>query len=236
VLQKRFFSGLESAAEKAKEDTEDRKFLEVLGKITSGIAPLIGNLIQDYCNNKRFEILEELMNDIVRRLKPFEAYITGEYFKTDDFLFTVLNIINLYLRERVSEKREGFKMLLVNNIITGGANVEKEEEYIHILNDMSRLEFLILKWFYSGEFQDWERKEPEREGKLERNIRMEVVRRNGLDIRDFDVAITRLHNKGFFEHEGFGADGHLWRLEIFQGMLNDMGKRFLNYINEYQKP
>lgn len=124
------------------------KIIEIGTKAIVASIPYIGGAINsvmsDINANRKFKRFEEFIDELKIGVESLKE-INKEYIKEDDFLDLFEQTSRYIMQERVKQKRENFKNILVNSMSLSDSDYDKTEKYLKILSDLSTYDLLLLK-------------------------------------------------------------------------------------------
>lgn len=203
--------------------------------------------IWDALNNKQIERkikrLEEFVSGLNEKSELISTKLNEEYVRKDDVLDICEQVIGCVTCERSEIKREKFRHIFINSIISKDCNYDKTEKYLKLIDRMGELEVQILMVFQN----------PERANKAsERPISNPNEHYSGstvwgpyycVDIlgqilsQRHDDIVDSLH---FLEMERLIIDNAAARnlktnghpIHTLDNMLTNKGKEFIHFISE----
>lgn len=122
--------------------------------ITKGLIesiPIIGNILtncyDEYSSiqeQRKLNRLEELCISLTNDIQDLKSKINEDYVNNSEFLDVFEEVVRYVVNERINEKREMFKKILVNSIISEKCSYDRTEKYIKLLDKLGILELKIL--------------------------------------------------------------------------------------------
>lgn len=208
--------------------------------------PYIGGAINSVMNDisatrkfNRFEEFIDQLKDDVENLKE----INEKYIKEDDFFDLFEQASRYIMLERIKQKREKFKNILVNSIILSDSDYDKTEKYLKILSDLSTQDLLLLLVLdnpqeyneskgniipsdnTSSVITQWKSMSmKELLEKLFPDIPLEEIEESALFLES-----NRLIVSNFLQYS-LNTNGHL--IDLLNNRLTNKGKDFLRYIKQ----
>jgi len=123
------------------------EIIEIGTKAIVASIPYIGGAINSIMNDinatRKFNRFEEFINQLKNDIENLKE-INEEYIREDDFLDLFEQTSRYIMLERVKQKREKFKNILVNSISLSDSDYDKTEKYLKILSDLSTQDLLLL--------------------------------------------------------------------------------------------
>lgn len=93
---------------------------------------------------RKIQRLEEFYQKLDEKLVEEENNVNEEFVKKDDFLDVFEEATRYIVLERLSTKRELFKNILANSIVSSDCDYDKTEHYFRILDNLSENELKVL--------------------------------------------------------------------------------------------
>ena len=93
---------------------------------------------------RKIQRLEEFYHRLDEKLVEEEKYVNEEFVKKEDFLDVFEEATRYIVLERLTTKRELFKNILANSIISSACDYDKTERYFRILDNLSEIELKVL--------------------------------------------------------------------------------------------
>lgn len=160
--------------------------LEAYGKnsalrtLVQTVLPGVGIYIDNTLINRRDELQRRRVKTLIDELDRQECDITSDQLNDDEFCHAVIVTVAAAARTSREEKIHKFANLLVNyqRIVTDN-NVERYEELLRILDDMSLREYHLLLLLY-GTLDDANRQLRESQGTGHSDVVLRPVRREYL--------------------------------------------------------
>lgn len=93
---------------------------------------------------RKLERLEEFYRSLDERICEVQTQVNEKFINKDDFLDVFEEATRYVVLERQSVKREMFKNIMVNSIITNDCDYDKTEHYFRLLDNLSYIELKVL--------------------------------------------------------------------------------------------
>lgn len=93
---------------------------------------------------RKIERLEEFYNSLDERISKVEDQVNKEFVSKEDFQDVFEEATRYVVLERQGKKRELFKNILANSIITKECDYDKTERYFRLLDNLSDMELKVL--------------------------------------------------------------------------------------------
>ena len=116
-----------------------------------GTAVAIYEELQSKQIERKIQRLEEFYTNLAATVNAVEDKINQEYIKRDDFLDVFEEATRYVVLERQELKRQLFKNILANSIVSPDCDYDKTERYFRLLDNLSALELEILAVFDNPE-------------------------------------------------------------------------------------
>lgn len=131
--------------------TTKQEIIEIVGKGMLAAIPIVGgsitSILSDIQAKRKEERLLEFLKKFDMALTAAEDRINRDYISQSDFLDLFELTAERAMKERISEKRIGFKNILVNSVISKEVDFDRTEEFIGLLQDLNLRELAILGIF-----------------------------------------------------------------------------------------
>lgn len=120
-------------------------FKSVLGETFIGRTALeIHNEYEARQIKRKINRLEEFYHSLDETLLSVENQLNEEYLKKEDFQDVFEEATRYVVLERQKKKRDFFKNILVNSIISTDCDYDKTERYFRLLDNLSETELNVL--------------------------------------------------------------------------------------------
>ena len=117
----------------------------ILGSTLVGAtAVTIHNELQAKQVKRKIERLEEFYHSLDEKVNTIEKKINEDYISKDDFQDVFEEATRYVVLERQAKKREYFKNILANSIVSNECDYDKTERYFRILDNLSQTELDVL--------------------------------------------------------------------------------------------
>ena len=117
----------------------------ILGSFPVGArAVTIYNELQAKQVKRKIERLEEFYHSLDEKVNTIEKKINEDYISKDDFQDVFEEATRYVVLERHAKKREYFKNILANSIVSNECDYDKTERYFRILDNLSQTELDVL--------------------------------------------------------------------------------------------
>lgn len=117
----------------------------ILGSFPVGAtAVAIYNELQAKQVKRKIERLEEFYHSLDEKVNSIETKINEDYISKDDFQDVFEEATRYIVLERQAKKREYFKNILANSIVSNECDYDKTERYFRILDNLSETELDVL--------------------------------------------------------------------------------------------
>lgn len=93
---------------------------------------------------RKIHRLEEFLIVLNNDLQDFKSKINEEYVNKTEFLDVFEETVRYVVNERINEKREMFKKILLNSIVSEKCSYDRTEGYMKLLDKLGILELKIL--------------------------------------------------------------------------------------------
>lgn len=93
---------------------------------------------------RKIQRLEEFYTNLATTLRVHREEINQGYVNKDDFLDVFEKATRYVISERQDEKRQFFKNILVNSIMSSDCDYDKTERYFRLLDNLTEVELRIL--------------------------------------------------------------------------------------------
>ena len=137
--------------------------VEIPTEVVSGVAktiaeriPILGNLLvnisDEFANSRLLRKMErfgELLNGLNDGLSRLETTVNQEYISRADCADILEKTIQAVVIERLEEKREAYKNILLNSITATTVDFDRTEKYMQLLSQMTRIDILLLKTLHN---------------------------------------------------------------------------------------
>ena len=211
--------------------------------------PIVGNAITNIWNEfesaqlqRKIERLESLITGLCIDLKRLETRINKEYINKQDCADILEKAAYAVALERLEEKREAYKNILLNSIVSDKADFDRTEKYMQLLSQMTRIDIILVKTFYNPQETNKQRGNPIKDPFIDENgnrfpsyqrdyllhdILYSLLKYEREDIADSIEFLyqNRLINKDSYK---LSTNGH--PIHTLDGMLTEKGKGFVKFI------
>lgn len=133
--------------------------IELPKEVVTGVAktivsriPIIGDALINICDEfassrlvRKMERFGELLNGLNEGLSRLETTVNQEYISKTDCADILEKIIQAVVIERLEEKREAYKNILLNSITATTVDFDRTEKHMQLLSQMTRVDILVLK-------------------------------------------------------------------------------------------
>lgn len=117
----------------------------ILGSFPVGAtAVAIHNELQAKQVKRKIERLEEFYHSLDEKVNIIEKKINEEFINKEDFQDVFEEATRYVVLERQAKKREYFKNILANSIVSKECDYDKTERYFRILDNLSETELDVL--------------------------------------------------------------------------------------------
>lgn len=117
----------------------------ILGSFPVGAtAVAIHNELQAKQVKRKIERLEEFYHSLDEKVNIIEKKINEDFISKEDFQDVFEEATRYVVLERQAKKREYFKNILANSIVSSECNYDKTERYFRILDNLSETELDVL--------------------------------------------------------------------------------------------
>ena len=135
-------------------EKEDKLFIiESSLKAIASCIPIIGgvgtSIWSDISADRKAQRLKVFLNDLDNELKKNTARINNDLVSKEDFVDVFEMTAKKIAVERSEEKREAFKNILLNGILTPNHTYDELENQIRILDQLNSDHIIVLKIFSS---------------------------------------------------------------------------------------
>lgn len=191
---------------------------------------------------RKIKRLEEFYHSLDERICKVRTQVNEEFINKDDFLDVFEEATRYVILERQSEKREMFKNILANSIISKDCDYDKTERYFKLLDNLSDIELKILAVLNNpAEYNRSHNmifKDPVsnyyQSGWGTYRADGVLTQLLGINIDEATEAITVLFSNGLIVENLLGQrmEGNMNPIHVFNNRLTRKGKDFLKYLNE----
>ena len=120
-------------------------FKSILGETFIGRTALeIHNEYEAKQIKRKIGRLDEFYHSLDERFLSLENQVNEEFLKREDFQDVFEEATRYVVSERQKIKRDSFKNILVNSIISNDCDYDKTERYFRILDNLSNLDLHVL--------------------------------------------------------------------------------------------
>lgn len=211
--------------------------------------PILGNAITNIWNEfesaqlqRKTERLETLITSLCDDLQRLEGQINQEYIKKSDCADILEKTVYAVVIERIEDKRNAYKNILLNSIISKNADFDRTEKYMQLLSQMTKIDILLLKTFSNPEKVNKQLGNPiknpfiDESGRILSSYQRDYVLHDILhklwkfDKEDIADSISFLFQNRLINKESYilKTNGH--PIDTLDDMLTDKGKGFVRFI------
>ncbi len=198
--------------------------------------------IQSKQIERKIKRLEEFYQSLADTINALESKINQEFVNKDDFLDLFEEATRYVVLERQEKKRECYKNILTNSIISPIVDYDKTERYFRLLDNLSDVELSILAVLENPEEYN------KKHGMIIEDPRNSVyqftlngvdtggvlTRLLGLRIDDVSEAVTTLFSNGLvvenFLRRTIQTNGNT--IHVLDNLLTRKGKDFIKFLEE----
>lgn len=117
----------------------------LLGSFPVGAtAVAIHNELQAKQVKRKIERLEDFYHSLDEKVNTIEEKINKDYISKDDFQDVFEEATKYVVQERQARKREYFRNILANSMVSNECDYDKTERYFRILDNLSEIELNVL--------------------------------------------------------------------------------------------
>lgn len=124
------------------------KIASVLSVVSSAV-PYLGGpvsaILGGYVTKRKFERMEEVINELAEDLKDYQNEASQNFVKTDDFEDLLDDTLRKVACERNDEKRRLFKNMLLKTIKDCDSNYDEHQRILRIIEQLQGDHILLLK-------------------------------------------------------------------------------------------
>lgn len=211
--------------------------------------PVVGNAITNIWNEfesaqlqRKTERLESLITNLCSDLKRLEAHINKEYINQQDCADIIEKTIHAVVIERLEEKREAYKNILINSIVSKKVDYDRTEKYMQLLSQMTRIDLLLLKTFQNPQKINKELGNPVKDPFIDENgNRLSSYQKDyllhdilysllKLDKEDIADSIDFLYQNRLINTDSYKLSTNGHPIHTLEGRLTEKGKGFVQFI------
>lgn len=211
--------------------------------------PIVGNAITNIWNEfesaqlqRKIERLESLITGLCIDLKRLETRINKEYINKQDCADILEKAAYAVAIERLEEKREAYKNILLNSIVSDKADFDRTEKYMQLLSQMTRIDIILVKTFHNPQEINKQRGNPIKNPFIDENgNRLPAYQRDyllhdilygllKLDKEDIADSIDFLYQNRLINKDSYKLSTNGHPIHTLDGMLTEKGKGFVDFI------
>lgn len=211
--------------------------------------PIVGNAITNIWNEfesaqlqRKAERLESLITGLCIDLKRLETRINKEYINKQDCADILEKAAYAVAIERLDEKREAYKNILLNSIVSDKADFDRTEKYMQLLSQMTRIDIILVKTFHNPQEINKQRGNPIKNPFIDENgNRLPSYQRDyllhdilygllKLDKEDIADSLDFLYQNRLINKDSYKLSTNGHPIHTLDGMLTEKGKGFVDFI------
>ena len=202
----------------------------------------IYNEFQSRQVERKIKRLEEFYSSLDAKITSVEDRVNKEFLSKEDFQDVFEEATRYVVRERKEEKRNYFKNILVNSILSKVSDYDKTERYFRLLDNLTELELTILAVLDNPDLYNMRNgmiiKDPvhnayqtiwnhaSAEGVLTQLL--------GIKVQDVAEAATVLFSNGLvvenFLNRKIETNGN--SIRVLENLLTARGRDFVNFLKD----
>lgn len=211
--------------------------------------PVIGdaliNIRDEFANSRLLRKMErfgELLSGINDSLSQLEDKVNQDYISKTDCADILERTIQAVVIERLDEKREAYKNLLVNSIVAPTADFDRTEKYMQLLSQMTRIDIILLHTLHNPQKINNQKGNPikapftDEEGNrypsFQREYKVQDLLQNlwKFDKEDITDSMAFLFQHRLIKDENYIEISNSHPIETLANRLTEKGKEFVKFI------
>jgi hypothetical protein len=120
---------------------------ELVGYAGLVLAPVVGAVIHNRIIARRIKRIEDFLYDFCVAISEFEKRINQERIKSDEFEYLFIRTLDSVTSKQRKEKACYYRNLLIKHLLSNGDDIDREEIYLDLLDEVSLSELQVLSLF-----------------------------------------------------------------------------------------